>query len=243
MKRLVVLLLLLNAVFFAWMQWGGRLGSTDQSVQPLAALNPEKIRLMGVPAASVPVASVAPVAPLVPPVVPVSAPVSSPVAPAARVAEKSCMEWGEFSGADLARAEKALAQLKLGDRLAQRTVEYTHGYWVYIAPLKKHANRVKKIQQLKELGVEDYFVVQESGQWMNAISLGVFKTEEAAKNYQAELNRKGVKSAQVGERAIKLKFTVFVLRHLDDAGAAQIATWQHDYAGSELKTVACNQEK
>jgi hypothetical protein len=173
-------------------------------------------------------------------VVAVPAPVS---APAARVAEKSCMEWGEFSGADLARVEKALAQLKLGDKLAQRTVEYSHGYWVYIAPLKKHANRVKKIQQLKELGVEDYFVVQESGQWMNAISLGVFKTEDAAKNYQAELNRKGVKSAQVGERAIKLKFTVFVLKHLDDAGAAQIATWQHDYAGSELKTVACNQEK
>lgn len=244
MRWFVVLLVLANVLFFALMQWGGRLGGEDRNVQPLAALNPEKIRLIGAPAVSAaPVASVAVASVVPPPAPPVAAPVviasaPSPV-PVARVAENSCMEWGEFSGSDLSRAEKALAQLKLGDKLAQRTVEYAHGYWVYIPPLKKHANRVKKIQQLKELGVEDYFVVQESGQWLNAISLGVFKTEEAAKNYQAELNKKGIKPTRVGERAIKLKFTVFVLKHVDAAGATQLAAWQKDYAGSELKTVAC----
>lgn len=242
MRRLVVLLLLVNVLFFALMQWGGKLAGEDKNSQPLAALNPEKMKLAGAPAGVQTPAVVLPAVPVVPAVPPVPQPIvaSAPLpAPAAHAPEKSCLEWGEFSGSDLARAEKSLAQLKLGDRLTQRTIEYSHGYWVYIPPIKTHASRVKKIQQLKELGVEDYFVVQESGHWMNAISLGVFKTEEAARNLQAELNKKGVKSAKVGERVSKLKFTVFELKHMDAAGAAQVTAWQKEYAGSELKPVAC----
>ena len=246
MRWLVVFLLLANVAFFALMQWGGKLGSDSTAAQPLAALNPEKMKLLGAPAApppaasAVPAAAVSPVAPAVPVVPPVAA-VSPPLAaPAARVAEKSCLEWGEFSGTDLARAEKALAQLKLGDKLGQRMVEYTHGYWVYIPPLKTQAGKVKKIKQLKELGIDDYFVVQEAGRWMNAISLGVFKTEEAANHYLAELSKRGLKSGKVGERASKLKFTVFVLKQLDAPAVAQLTALQKDYAGSELKPLACN---
>lgn len=255
MRWFVVLLLLANVLFFALMQWGGKLGAEDGNGQPLAALNAEKIKLLGQPvaapaeASSVAVTPVVPVAPA-PPALPAVVPASAPAAVASLHAaektgeeknrqEKSCMEWGEFSGTDLARAEKALAQMKLGDKLGQRTVEYTHGYWVYIPPLKAHADRVKKTKQLKERGIA-YFVVQEQGRWMNAISLGVFKTEEAATNYLGELNKKGVKSAKVGERASKLKFTVFVLKQLDEAGKAQLTALQKDYAGSEAKSVACN---
>lgn len=245
MRLLVIMLLLANIAFFALMQWGGKLGGESQNAQPLAALNPEKIKLLGQPAApqaavSAPVTAVPPIVPVVP-VAPAVAVASPPLAaPVARTAEKSCLEWGEFSGADLARAEKALAQMKLGDKLGQRSVEYTHGYWVYIPPSKTPAGRAKKVKQLKELGIEDYFVVQEAGHWMNAISLGVFKTEEAAKKYLAELNKKGIKTAQVGERASKLKFTVFVLKNLDAPSMAQLSALQKDYAGSELKPMACN---
>jgi hypothetical protein len=233
MRRLVVVLLLVNIAFFALMRWGGE----GQSAQPLAALNPEKMKLLGQPAQPLPAASaVAAVsAPPVPPVVPAL----SAAAPAPRTAEKSCLEWGEFSGFDLARAEKALAQMKLGDKLGQRAVEYTHGYWVYLPPFKTPAGKAKKIRQLKELGITDYFVVQEAGLWMNAISLGVFKTEEAANNYLAELNKRGLNIGKVGERASRLKFTVFVFRHMDAAGVAQLTALQRDYAGSEMKPVAC----
>ena len=249
MRLLVIMLLLANIAFFALMQWGGKLGGEGQNAQPLAALNPEKIKLLGQPAApqaavsaviAAPVAAVAPTAPLVPVVPPVTVASPPPAVPLARTAEMSGLGWGEFSGTDLARAEKALAQMKLGDKLGQRSVEYTHGYWVYIPPSKTPAGRAKKVKQLKELGIEDYFVVQEAGHWMNAISLGVFKTEEAAKKYLAELNKKGVKTAQVGERASKLKFTVFVLKNLDAPSMAQLSTLQKDYAGSELKPMACN---
>ncbi len=261
MRWFVVLLLLINILFFALMQWGGKLGREDSNAQPLAALNADKIKLLAQPVAAqtevpavtpVPAAAVAVAVPAVPAVVPVSAPVAVASLHAAEKPKekkneeekskpvKNCMEWGEFSGTDLARAENALAQMKLGDKLGQRTVEYTHGYWVYIPPFKTHAGRVKKIQQLKELGIADYFVVQEKGRWMNAISLGVFKTEEAANHYLGELGKKGVKSAKVGERASKLKFTVFVLKQMDAAGTTQLTALQKDYAGSEVKSVACN---
>lgn len=245
MRLLVIMLLLANIAFFALMQWGGQLGGADQNAQPLAALNPEKIKLLGQPAApqaavsapATPVAPAVPVTPVAPPVTVASPPLAAPVA---RATDKSCLEWGEFSGTDLARAEQALAQMKLGDKLGQRSVEYSHGYWVYIPPAKTQAGRVKKVKQLKELGIEDYFVVQEAGHWLNAISLGVFKTEEAAKKYLVELNKKGIKTAQVGERASKLKFTVFVLKNMDAPSMAQLSAMQKDYAGSELKPMACS---
>lgn len=165
------------------------------------------------------------------------APASAPVS-ATRV-EAVCLEWGEFSGTDLARADKALAALKLGDKLGQRTVEYNRGYLVYLAPFKTPAGRAKKVRELKDAGVSDYFVIKESGKLKNAISLGVFKTEEAAKHYRVELGKKGLKSVQIGPREAKLKFTVFTFKRVDTATATQLGAWQKDYPGSELKSLAC----
>ncbi len=125
------------------------------------------------------------------------------------VGKQSCMEWGEFSGAELQRAEKALATVKLNEKPKYRQVDYVSGYWVYIAPMKTRVLVDQKIAQLKERGVADYFVIQEVGAWQNAISLGVFKTEDAAKKYLAKLQQQGVRTATIGERTSKLKYTVF----------------------------------
>lgn len=149
------------------------------------------------------------------------------------------MEWGEFSGTDLARASKALAGLKLGDRLAQRTVEYASGYWVYIPPLANKAAVNKKIVEIRAAGVEDYFVIKESRKWNNAISLGVFKTEEAAKKFQLSIKKKGLSKAKVGERKRMLKFTVFELKRIDAEGRARLAALHKAFANSELAIVAC----
>jgi hypothetical protein len=154
--------------------------------------------------------------------------------------DTSCMEWGEFSGADLARATAALSALQLGDKLSQRQVEYAIGYWVYIPPQKDKATVNQKVAQLKARGIEEYFVVPDAGPWLNAISLGVFRTQEAAQHFLDELRRtKDVRSAQIGERASKLKTTLFLLNGLDAKAAASIAEMQKDFAGSELKNVPC----
>jgi hypothetical protein len=174
---------------------------------------------------------------------PASTPASTP-APVAAVAPPpkaaNCAEWGEFSGDDLTRAQQALSLMKLGDNLTQRTVERNHGYWVYIPPLKKHASVEKKIAQLKERGVKDYFVVQEKGKWQNAISLGVFGTQDAADKYIAMLRTKDVRTAKVGERVSKLKYTVFDIKDLDSGTTDKLNALQKEFPDSELKLSACN---
>lgn len=265
MKWLFGFLLVLSIIFFAFMQWGGALTGATKNSQTLAELNPEKIKLLDIPAArQLPVSAVlslpqavvvaAPVAVSAPVLIAVSSPLavsaplpaSAPVpvpapvkASMAKAPAQTCMEWGEFSGTDLTRAAKSLSDLKLGDSLARRTVEYTGGYWVYIPQLKNQAAVNRKIEQIKAIGVKDYFVVQEPPLWVNVISLGVFKTQESAKSFLASLKQKGVRTARVGERKHKLKFTVFALNHINTERAAQLVALQKDYANSELKTVAC----
>lgn len=233
-KWILALLVLLNVVFFAVMHWGGAL--TVDAINPpvQAALNADKIKLldMSAPAASSSVSASAPVV--------AAAPVAPTAAASPPMGKLSCMEWGEFSGTDLLRAEKALAPIKLGNRLKQRLIEHANGYWVYIAPMKTHAQVEQKIAQLKARGVADYFVIQEAGPWQYAISLGVFKTEDAAKKFLGKLQAQGVKSALLGERASKLKYTVFVLSHLEGAVSSQIAALHKDFPESELKLVPCN---
>jgi len=220
MKGLFWLLLLVSLLFFAFMQWGGAWTDEGKNPQSQPPLNAEKIKLLQ--------------APLAPPITPPLA------AQSAVPAADACMEWSEFSGNDLTRATAALDALKLGDRLTQRQVEHASGYWVYIPPLKTRADADKKVAQLKALGVEEYFVVQEAGKWRNAISLGVFKTEEAAQKFLESLKGKGVRSATAGERMSKFTLTVFVLKNPDADTSAKVAALQNEFAGSELKAVACD---
>ncbi|HYR05545.1 MAG TPA: SPOR domain-containing protein [Gallionella sp.] len=233
MRALFWILLLGNVIFFAVMQWGGMLTTNDQAAQMQLPLHEEKISLL-----SAPQSKQAAILPLSVPA-PASAPMEAP-APLAARPDALCMEWGEFSGADLARATAALSVLQLGDKLSQRQVEYAIGYWVYIPPMKDKAAVNRKIAQLKARGIDEYFIVSEAGPWLNAISLGVFKTREAAQHFLDELQRtKDVRSAKVGERASKLKATIFVLNRLDAKTAARIAEMQKDFSGSELKDITC----
>jgi hypothetical protein len=250
MKWIFGLLVLVNVVFFAVMQWGGML-TEDASNPPVQAeLNADKIKLLPPEAISAPESAVAVAASAVAvsavpqaasqPVVAAPVPVPSVVPAPAPTVKLSCMEWGEFSSADLKRVEAALVPLKLGDRVKQHVIEHTSAYWVYLAPLKNHSKAEQKTAQLKKMGVEDYFIVQESGHWQNAISLGVFRTEEAAKKHLAKLKEQGVKNAKVGERASKLKYTALTLSRLESGLSSQIATLHKEFAESELKLVPCN---
>jgi hypothetical protein len=262
MRNLFWILLLVNVIFFAVMQHGG-FGWGEQGIQAQPGMNGEKIRLMPVPQSVSAQASSAPIAVsgLVPtPIVSASGPVAvssaqypslsqSPsnlqlslnmAAPAAeKPAMPVCLEWGDFSGPDLTRATSELSALQLADKLSQRQIERDIGYWVYIPPLKNKAAINRKIAELKGLDIKEYFVVQNSGPWLNAISLGVFKTRDAAQNFLQEVQAKGVRSAQLGERASKLKATIFMLNRVDAATEVKLTAMQKDFAGSELNNVPC----
>lgn len=236
MRTIFWILLLANVAFFAAMQQGWFKFSDEREVQTLPALHEEKIRLLEMPKS----AAVAAVTIVTPVIVPETAATSAAAAsPKVESKEGMCVEWGDFSGADLTRATTVLAGLKLGDKLGQRQIERNIGYWVYMGPLQDKAAVDQKILQLKARKVDEYFVVQEEGQWLNTISLGVFKTEEAARKFLEELSGKDVRTAKIGERASKLKSTVFVLNNPDAVTIARLAAIKKDFSGSELKNVPC----
>ena len=227
MKWLFWLLLLANLMFFSFIQWGELLTDENKNLKHQPSLNAEKIKLLDAP-------NVAPAT---------SLPSSAVLATSQdqRAFTDVCLEWGEFSGTDSARATAALTTLKLADKLAQRQTEYAIGYWVYMPPANTRVEMDKNIAELKAHNVKDYFTVQETGPWKNAISLGVFKTEKAARKTFDSLRAKGVKTAMMGELMSKFKLTVFVLKSPDVVTIEKMVTLQKEFAGSAVHLVACDQ--
>jgi hypothetical protein len=87
--------------------------------------------------------------------------------------------------------------------------------------------------------VSDFFVVQEPGPSQNAISLGLFGTEEAAQSHLGRLKERGVRSAVAERRDNALRQTAFLVREPDQALVARLAALQRDFPGSELKATPC----
>lgn len=220
MRIFFLLLLLANLGFFAYHHY---LGEADETAAQIALLqiNPEKI-------SKVTASPVTPTRALAPPP-------ASPV-PAA------CVEWGVFSGAEVARAEAAFAALALPDAVTQRLVSDGNGYWVHMPPLKTKAEVDRKVGELKALGVNDFFVVQEAGPWRNAISLGLFKSEEAANAQLAVLRERGVRSAIVTRRENFLKQVSWLVREPDATVIARLTALQAEFPAAALKAGGCPAE-
>ncbi len=246
-KKLAWGLLLANALLFSWMRWGGMLTADPEALAAQAELHADKVILLKeVPPTKAesapPVAAPAPAAAsAVALAEPASAPAPRLIGELANPPQiRQCLFWGEFSGSGLADARQKLSELHLGARLQTSTIEHPTGFWVYMQPLKNQAAVQRKIAQLKALGVNDYFVVQEAGEWQRAISLGVFRTERAAENYLASLRKQGVRTAKVSERNSKLRFTQFVIANADTEIEAKVRNLLKEFPDSELKMSDCN---
>ena len=211
MRLFFLLLLLANAATFAYIRYtDGRTGADAQI--GMLQISPEKVKLLKAGA----------VAPAVnrdtPPVTSV------------------CVEWGVFNNPrEVERAANALAKLDFGDRLTRR--EGNGNFWVQIPPFRSRADADKKAGEIRGLGIEDFFVVLEAGPAQFSISLGVFRTEEAANNHLAQLRSKGIRSAIVAPYGAP--GTTFVVREPGEAGAAKLAELKSEFPAVELKAAAC----
>jgi len=170
-------------------------------------------------------------------VAPRPAPAPAPVA--AVPGPGVCLLWGNFAAADLPGAQAALEVLALGERVRRFGVTVSTSYWIYIPPLKSKPDMERKANELKDRGVTDYSPILESGRWRYAISLGAFRTEEEAKTRLVMLRRKGVRSAQIGEREQGTTQTAFLVRDPTAAQSAQLVNLKAEYSGSDLRAVDC----
>ena len=221
MRMLFLLLLAANLALFAWSQYYASADGAGDAEPQRRQISPEKIRLLE----GKELASLASAKPK-----PATAPGGSGPAPAG-----ACSEWGGFAVAEAPKAELALAPLALGARLSQRRSEETAGWWVFIPPQPNRAAAQKKTAELKALGVDDYFMLQDEGKMRWAVSLGVFSSEEAARNRLEALRAKGVRSAQTGERDTQVAKIWFQLRGADTPQQARLREAAQAFPGTEVR--------
>lgn len=220
-RWIFALLLLGNIAFFAAMQLPQDKSGGD-TLASHAPFQAEKIRLIAedeTPAAGS------------------SQPAAAPVAP------QVCLEWGLFADQELAQAKAALKPLKLGDSdISVRSAPAKSStYWVYIPPLKSKQDANKKVEELKGLGIQDSFVMQDNNQWRYAVSLGVFSTQEAADKYLAQIRDKSVKSAKAGPRNQDAGHSSMIIKAAGANIEAELVKLKQDFPASELKAVPCPQ--
>ena len=214
MRALFLLLVLANVAFFAWSQYGAPqpAGVAAQSRQ----VEPEKLKIIA----------------------PKDLP--SRVAKKEKAPEKpsplaACLEWGSFTLADAPRAQQALEPLALGERVAQKRTEEVAGWWVFIPPQGSRQGALKKAAELKNLGVEEYFIVQEEGEQRWAVSLGVFRSEDAAQARLAALRAQGVRSARIGARDTLVPKIWLQVKSVDAPLQARLREIARQVEGSELR--------
>jgi hypothetical protein len=207
MRALFLLLLLANLAFYAWSRYGAPADAADPA--PLSRqIEPDKLKVI--------------------------APHELPPVSATRK-PLACLEWGSFTVADASRAVQALEPLGLGARLAQRRTEELAAWWVFIPSQVNRQGALKKAAELKDLGIEDYFIVQEEGEHRWALSLGVFRSEEAAQARLAALRSLGVRTAQLGPRETLVPKIWLQVKSVDAPLQARLKEIARQIEGSELK--------
>lgn len=149
-----------------------------------------------------------------------------------------CVDWGPMSDGDRARAQAKLEPLDLGKLLTQRKTEVIANYWVFIPPLANKAATDKRTAELKAQGVRDVLAVEQGPQRL-AISLGVYRTEEAAQARLTALQADGIKTAKVGPHIQSVQQTVLVVRDPPAQVMAKLKEMQPDFQGSEIKVGSC----
>ena len=215
MRLLFLLLLAGNLALFAWWQFYAPADASSDPAPARRQLYPEKIRLLeGKELKDL---------------------ASTKPKPAPPAAAGSCIEWGGFAVAEASKAEQALAPLALGARLTQRRSDGTAGWWVFIPPQANRAGAQKKTAELKTLGIEEFFILQDEGKMRWAVSLGVFTSEAAAKSHLEALKAKGVRSAQTGEREAQVAKIWFQLRGGDAPQQARLRETAQGFPGTEVR--------
>lgn len=216
MRTIFLLLLAANLGFFAWARYYAPAEAAHDPEPLRRQIRPESIRLLSGPElAGLP------------------APKPKP-APQAQ-SPGACIEWGGFALAEAPRAEEALAPLALGARLSQRRSDETAGWWVFIPPQPNRAAALKKTAELKALGIDDFFVVQDEGRTRWSVSLGIFSSEDAARSRLEALRAKGVRSAQTGVRETQVAKIWFQARGADSAQQARMRETAKTFPGTEVR--------
>lgn len=150
-----------------------------------------------------------------------------------------CLEWGSFADTDLPKVQTALNGLSLGESVRKIEITVPSRYWIYLPPRNSKADMDKKIAELKALGITEYSPLLEAGPWRYAVSLGMFRNEDGAKKQLDVLQKKGVRTARIGERTQRDTRAALLIVGPSSEQAANLGDLAAEYPGTELRTVDC----
>jgi hypothetical protein len=212
MRTIVLLLLVANLLLFAYARFD-TLGS-GENARLKQQVQPDKIRLLS----------------------PQQFAALGPSKMAALV--DVCFEWGPFSDAERTKALADLEPLQLGRLLSQRRIEVDGAFWVSLGPFPSRGVADKRASELRAQGVGDVSAV-DTGRGQYAVSLGVYRTAQAASARADALSRQGIQTARVEPRPQLGAQTMLVVRDPQQAVVAKLRDLQAQYVGSDLKVGAC----
>ncbi|OFZ99607.1 MAG: hypothetical protein A3H35_17035 [Betaproteobacteria bacterium RIFCSPLOWO2_02_FULL_62_17] len=212
MRLLVLILLLVNVAFYAWVEYVPESSSAEGQLMA-QQINPESIRLLS---ASRLAAARKPEAPKT----------------------VSCIEWSGFGRDDAARAQEAVLALSPGMQITERKLEETTGWWVFMPPQASRQGAVQKVEELKRLGIDEYFIVQEDAKFRFAISLGIFRSEEAAQKKLEQLQGRGVRTARVGPRTTPVNRLSLQLRDVQEGAQPKVVELVKEFPGTTFRDCA-----
>jgi hypothetical protein len=212
MRLLALALLLVNVLLLAWGRYAPDAGTTESQLLN-QQIRPEAIRVLP----------------------PEEAAAFSRTAEAKADSSKgSCIEWGAFNTADVARARGLLDGVVPTERISERQLDEAAGWWVFVPPQGNRQTAIQKTGELKRLGIDDYFVVQEDSRFRFAISLGVFRSEEAARSRLEEVRGRGVRTAQMGTRQTPVHKVFLQLRQPAEGVRPKLAQLKDAFPGVEV---------
>ena len=116
--------------------------------------------------------------------------------------EGSCVSIGPY--------ESAQQQQKLKNWLVKQEVPYRkrieekrakERYWVYLESQASEEEAKAQIEELKSKGLSDYYLISK-GDMKNAISLGLFSTQQSVNRRLVELERKGYNPVVVPQHKV-----------------------------------------
>ena len=246
MKKLVWILLLINVSLLAYFNRDVFLPSAPTST--LQEIHPEKISILNqqqidaLPAKGAEAPDPSPMDTEIGSAT-ASTPAAEPTVAAATTPAATptamCYEWGVFSAAKLTSAQIAVAKLSLQATVKEQSATEAKRFWVYKPPLKSYEAAQAKAIELKALGVNDLYIVQDA-KWKNAISFGIFEDEQLATNLLNELKAKGVREVVKSLRNQGAGHSSLAFSKLTDAQVIELKKLKPDFPEAEIKEVACN---
>lgn len=150
--------------------------------------------------------------------------------------DENCFEWGSFHEEQIKYAEAVITEIISEQNYELEEAGSAMMYWLYVPPLanKEAANRM--INKLRNIGIVS-FRVKDNNQWKNAISLGMFASEQEAMNQLKEIEKKGVTGVAMENRNVPLKRVIIYnpAQHVKE----QLQKLTEQFDGTHLAQTKC----